>query len=148
MNDKISHEVGDKTLAEYGRLLPDTIDKCLDENGVVSTMERPMIFRTGGDELAVVCVRLPMASFLDFDAQIVNMVRTVSEKVRCDAKANDAAPESEWVPTFLRIGVAPTFKIADETETAIRAVIYRMGAQLSHRFGPPIVVSWCVCIDV
>jgi len=125
VNDRISHDVGDKALGEYGRLLPDVIYKCLGESGVVSTMEKPIVFRTGGDELAVVCVKSPTASFPDFEAQIATMVRTVAETVLFDAKRDGAAPESEWVPTFLRIGVASTFKLADEAETAVRTDIYR-----------------------
>ena len=137
VNDRISHDVGDKALAEYGRLLPDVIYKCLGESGVVSTMEKPIVFRTGGDELAVVCVKSPTASFPDFEAQIATMVRTVAETVLFDAKRDGAAPESEWVPTFLRIGVASTFKLADEAETAVRTDIYRKGAQLFGTLGSP-----------
>jgi diguanylate cyclase (GGDEF)-like protein len=125
VNDRISHDVGDKALAEYGRLLPDTITKCLEEG---STMEPPVVFRTGGDELAVICVKSSSASFSDFEAQIKSMVQKVAETVLFDAKTDDSAPESEWVPTFLRIGVASTFKLADEAETAVRTDIYRKGA--------------------
>ena len=83
------------------------------------------VYRTGGDELAVICIRKASATVEGFNDQVRCVVVDVAG--RCvhiaKGKEQDGQPMTE-VSTFLRIGVGPTFKLADDAEVAVRSAIY------------------------
>ena len=91
-----------------------------------------MVFRTGGDELAVIYVKDKSAPTEAFREEVQRLASEVA-KIEYIAK-ND--PGDVEVPTFLRIGVGPTFKLADEAETAVRSIIYKTGELCSL---PPVL---------
>ena len=128
VNDNISHEVGDLALREYGRIVPAAIAKAASQ-GITTPRGSPsgmtaQVYRTGGDELAVICVKDESVTFAAFYEQLVSTAEQVAMLEHIATQTDGSDDSAAQVPTFLRIGVARTFELADEAEVAVRSRIY------------------------
>ena len=115
VNDNISHEKGDEALKWWG----DTVkDKTKSPAHCKMTAYRP-----GGDEIAIICEKHGDASMQAFRAEVLDLVKVLAA-VSHGPEGLNPAGESVKVDTFLRIGAADEFQLADELETAVRTRVY------------------------
>jgi GGDEF domain-containing protein len=93
VNDNINHVVGDEALHVWGGLVT-SVAKAVQHCKAV-------IYRPGGDEIAVICEKKMGVSDDDFCDEVIDITKGLAIKV-FDAEGSNPAGELVKVPTFLR----------------------------------------------
>jgi len=120
VNDSIDHDAGDAALKEYARLLSAT-------TADTTIFESFTPYRIGGDGLAVLVCATSNTTAAAFYKAVEALAADIAQiEVHIDKKSGRAhrKPAANAVPTFLRVGVAPTWELADGAEKCLRTLIY------------------------
>ena len=94
VNDKINHVVGDTALHEWGKLVESVVAKVVKHCKAV-------IYRVGGDEIAIICEKEGGVSDDQFCEDALNLTKELAEQEYW-AEGSNSEGEPMKMPTFLR----------------------------------------------